>query len=184
MIARIPGILAAAVPLLCFGATEDFQPMHMAQIDSARVNFRVGMTPARAAHYYPRNDVRALADWLRGHVQPGDVVITGIANLAQYYSGFDYFFLDEQDPRYDAYVCQNGRTERWTNHIVLYGGRALRPILVPGRRVLASVYPDTEARLRTAAASAGWRISPLWQTESGQPDVVLIEREPGVTDTQ
>jgi len=118
---QAPIVFAAAVPLLAFSATEDFQPRHIAQVDSADVNFRVGMSAVLAAHYYPRNDMRGVGQWLATHVRPGEVVITGIPSLEQYYSGFDYFFLDEEDLRYEAYVCQDGKTERWTNHPVLYG---------------------------------------------------------------
>lgn len=171
---RAPMAFAAAVPLLAFGATEDFQPRHIAHVDSADINFRAGMSAVRAAHYYPRDDMRSVGQWLAAHVRPGDVVITGIPSLEQYYGRFDYFFLDEDDQRYEAYVCRDGKTERWTDHPVLYGGRALQPILASGRRVYASVYPDVEDRLREAARSQGWSVTRVWAAAYGQTDVLLI----------
>jgi hypothetical protein len=176
---RAPLLVSAALPLLCFSATEDFQPRHIAAVDSANVNFRVGMSATRAAHYYPRTDMRAVGQWLETHVQPGDVVITGIPNLDQYYSGFDYFFLDQEDDRYEAYVCRDGRTERWTNHPVLYTEDELKPIVGSGRRVFASVYSDTEGRLRAAALSQGWSVTRVW-TIYENTDVLLIAAKPGV----
>jgi hypothetical protein len=175
---RAPMFFAAAAPLLCFSATEDFQPRHIARVDSADINFRVGMSAVRAGHYYPRDDIRSVGQWLATHVRPGEVVITGIPSLEQYYGRFDYFFLGEEDERYEAYVCQDGKTERWTNHPVLYGERALRQIVAPGRRVYASVYPDVADRLRAAARSEGWSVTRVWKSANGQADVLLIAASP------
>ncbi|MEP6546184.1 MAG: glycosyltransferase family 39 protein [Gammaproteobacteria bacterium] len=170
---------AAALPLACFAATEDFQPRHLVNVDTAVVTFRVGMSPARAAHYYPRNDMRIVAGWLHAHGAEGDIVVSGIANLDQYYHGFDYFYLDDDDPRYDAYVCPRGGTERWTNHPVLYTVHSLEPLVASGRRVLVLVWPDTEAHLKTAAAAEGWSVTRLWQTDYGDTRVLRIAAKSG-----
>jgi hypothetical protein len=167
---------SAAIPLLCFGATEDFQPKDLIAVDSAEVNFRVGMSTSRAAHYYLHNDMRSVGEWLAAQVRPGDVVITGIPNLDQYYTGFDYFFLDEQDNRYDAYVCPDHRTERWTNHPLLTTEAALQPIVAAGHRVLAVLYPDAEERLRGAARMANWSVTRAWTTRYGDTDILLIDQ--------
>jgi Dolichyl-phosphate-mannose-protein mannosyltransferase len=169
-------VASAAIPLLCFGATEDFQPRHLIGVDSAEVNFRVGMSASRAAHYYPRNDMRAVGEWLAAHVRPGDVVITGIPNLDEYYDGFDYFFLDAEDNRYDAYVCRDHRTERWTNHPLLTSEAALQPIVEAGHRVFAILYPDVQAQLRSAARLANWSVTRVWATRYGDTDILLIAR--------
>jgi hypothetical protein len=169
-----PIAFAAAVPLLAFSATEDFQPRHIAHVDSADINFRIGMSAVLAAHYYPRNDIRSVGQWLATHVRPGEVVITGIPSLEQYYDGFDYFYLDEEDLRYEAYVCKDGKTERWTNHPVLYGERALKPIVASGRRVYASLYEDDEDRLSAVAQSEGWSVRRVRTAAYGQTDVLLI----------
>jgi Dolichyl-phosphate-mannose-protein mannosyltransferase len=175
-----PILFAAAVPLLAFSATEDFQPRHIAHVDSPDINFRVGMSAVLAAHYYPRNDIRSIGQWFATHVRPGEVVITGIPSLEQYYGRFDYFFLGEEDPRYEAYVCQDGKTERWTNHPVLYGERALKPIVASGRRVYASVYSDVEDRLLAVAQSEGWSVRRVRTAGYGQTDVLLIAANAGV----
>ncbi len=168
-------LLLAASPLLFFAATEDFQFRQIAGIDSAAVNFRVHMAPARADHYYPRNDMRGIAAWLASHVRPGDVVVSGIPNLDQYYGGFDYFYLDEEDNRYDAYVCANGGTDRWTNHRILYKADALKSVVDSGHRVYGSVYSDVEARLRRDAQSQGWTVKPVYTAMDGKTDIVSIE---------
>jgi hypothetical protein len=179
-LSRAPVMLGALAPLLYFVATEDFQARHLAAVDSADINFRVGMSPVNAAHYYPRDDIRALARWYATHVRPNDVVITGISSLDEYYGNFDYFFLDKEDSRYEAYVCRDGRTERWSNHSLLYGEEALSAVIASGRRVFASVYPDTENRLVAAAQRHDWSVTRVWTTGYGNDDVLLIAAKSGV----
>jgi hypothetical protein len=143
-------------------------------IDAAATNFRIGMSSARADHYYPRNDLRSVAEWLAAHVQPGDVVFSGIPNLDQYYAGFDYFYLDGEDNRLDAYVCPDGRTERWTNHPVLYDADALKSAVDSGHRVYGTVYSDVEERLRRDAAARGWSTTRVYTARDGKTHIVSI----------
>jgi hypothetical protein len=171
---RASKLLLAGVPLLCFALTEDFQIKQVAHIDSAATNFRLGMSPARADHYYPRNDMRGVAEWLSAHVQSGDVVVSGIPNLDEYYGGFEYFYLDEEDNRYDAYVCRDGRTERWTNHPVLYTVNALTSVVDSGHRLYGSLYGDVEERLRRDAQARGWSVTRVYTAADGKTDVVSI----------
>jgi hypothetical protein len=177
LLRRLPPAAAAAVPLLCFGASGDFQPGHVIAIDSARVNYRTGLPAHLAEHYYPRNDIRGVADYLAAHVHAGDVVITGIPSLDEYYRPIDYFFLADGDERYETFVCQDGRTERWTNRPVLYTAAALRPI-VAGHRVFASVFADTERRLAADGPAQGWSVNRVWRADSGTADVILIQAAP------
>ena len=174
---RLPPLAVTWAPLLCFAATEDFQPQHLIHIDSAAVNFRTGMSPARVAHYYPRDDIRGVGEWLAAHRERGAVVVADIPSLEQYYPSFDYFFLNDQDPRYEAYVCKNGTTERWTDHPVLYGTRALEPLVASGRPVYASLYADDEARLRAAAESEGWSVTTAWRSGYADTEVLLIAKK-------
>ena len=180
--AWLPLCVTAALPLVCFAGTEDFQPRHLARIDSPQVNFRLGMSAVRAAHYYPRNDMRAVADWLAAHRVSGDAVVSGIPSLDQYYPGFDYFYLDDDDPRYDAYVCSDGKSERWTNHSIVYTSHSLKAVVQSHRRVLATVYPDTAEHLRAVAPAEGWVVKTLWTDEHGGNDVLLIVAAPGTPD--
>jgi hypothetical protein len=167
------GLLVAA-PLLCFAVTEDFRPGQVAHIDSEATNFRLGISSARADHYFPRNDMRGVAEWLAAHAERGDVVVSGIPNLDEYYRGFDYFYLDDQDNRYDAYVCPDGRTERWTNHPVLFKMAALSPAVGSGHHVYATVYLDVEERLRRTAQSLGWTVTQIYVARDGKTAVVNI----------
>jgi hypothetical protein len=178
---RGAALIGALAPLLCFAATGDFQPRHLAAVDSADINFRVAMSPINAAHYYPRDDIRAVAQWFVAHVRPNDIVITGISSLDEYFGDFDYFYLDKEDSRYEAYVCRDGRTDRWSNHPLLYSEDALSAVIASGRRVFASVYPDTENRLVAAAQRHDWSVTRVWTTKYGKDDVLLIVAKSGVS---
>jgi hypothetical protein len=167
-------VLLVAAPLLCFAVTEDFQPRQLTHIDSAASNFRLGMRPARADHYYPRNDMRGVADWLAAHVETGDVVVSGIPNLDQYDRRFDYFYLDDRDNRYDAYVCADGRTDRWTNHRVIFKLETLSPAAVSGHHLYATVYPDVGERLQQEARSLGWTVTRVYLAQDGKSAVLSI----------
>jgi hypothetical protein len=171
----VPNMLLAAAPLLFFAVTGDFQPGQVAHIDSGPVNFRVGMRPARADQYAERNDMRSIAQWLTAHVQPGDVVVSGIPNLDQYYGGIDYFYLDDEDNRYEAYVCGNGHTERWTNHRILRQVDALRSAVDSGHHVYGSFYGDVEARALRDMKSLGWSVTQVYTALDGKTDVLSIE---------
>jgi len=168
-------LVPAIAPLLCFAGTEDFQPRHLRDVDSAAVNFRVGMPAQWADHFYPRNDIGGAAQWLTAHVRPGDLVVTGVPSLDEYYAPIDYFFLDATDNRYEAYVCPDGRTERWTNRPVLYTADALKPLLAAHHRIYLSVFGYAEKGLKSAAAAAGWSFRRVWTADSRTASVVLIE---------
>ncbi len=168
-------LVPTIAPLLCFAATEDFQPRHLRDVDTEAVNFRVGMPPHWAEHFYPRNDIGGAAQWLSAHVRPGDLVVSGVPSLDQYYAPIDYFFLDATDNRYEAYVCPDGRTERWTNRPVLYTAAALEPLLAAHHRIYLSLFGYAEKSLKAAAASAGWSFQRVWTASSRTASVVLIE---------
>jgi hypothetical protein len=172
---RLPAVLLGAAPLLFFAGTEDLQVWQIAHIDSQAANFRFGMSPVRADHYYPRNDMRGVGGWLAQHVQPGDVVFSGIPNIDEYYDGFDFFYLEDEDNRYDAYVCSDGRTERWTNHPILTKIETLRPAVESGHHVYGSVYPDVEQRLGREAQSLGWSVTEVYTARDRNAHVVSIE---------
>jgi hypothetical protein len=172
---RLPAVLLGAAPLLFFAGTEDLQVWQVAHIDSLAANFRLGMSAARADHYYPRNDMWGVGGWLAAHVQPGDVVFIGIPNIDEYYDGFDFFYLEDEDNRYDAYACSGGRTERWTNHPILTKIEALGPAVEAGHHVYGSVYPEVEQRLAREAHSLGWSVTEVYTARDRKAHVVSIE---------
>lgn len=116
-------LLATVVVASWFALAEDFQPRHLMNIDSAEINFRQGMKPRVASHYYGRSDIRATAEWLAAHANPHvDLLISGpgIARLDFYYPNLDFVYVDPSDQRLRAWSCQRGTVERWSNLPLVY----------------------------------------------------------------
>jgi len=164
----------AALGLLFFGLSEDFKPEHIAQIASWPVNFRIGMTPTQAAHYYPRSDYRLAGLWLEHHARPEDEVIIGIPSLDPYYRA-NYFFLQSEDERYEDYACRNGTQERWTGLPLLYGTDALAARVATGKRVLLVTYPDVSQAMLAEGRQQPWRERLAWTSPDGGIAVIVID---------
>jgi hypothetical protein len=164
LLGRSPAALSlgALLGLAFFCSTEDFQPAHVARIDSRQVNFRIGMRGHFAEHYYPRDDNRLVGEWLTQHVRPTDAVIIGIPTIDQYYGHANFFFLESDDPRYESYACNAGMTERWTNLPLLYGADALATVVATGKRVFLLLYRDRLAEMLEEGKRRQWRQQLIW----------------------
>jgi hypothetical protein len=171
----------AALGLLFFGLSEDFKPAHIAHIASWPVNFRVGMTPSQAAHYYPRSDYRMAAMWLKLHARPEDEVITGIPSLDPYYRA-NYFFLQSDDDRYDDYSCRDGTQERWTNLPLLYGTDALAARVATGKRVFLVTYPEVARAMLAEGRQRPWQERLAWLSPDTGIAITAIDPGPPAAD--
>ena len=167
----------AALGLVFFGLSEDFKPAHIAHIAEWQVNFRIGMTPSQAAHYYPRADYRMAAMWLERHARPEDEVITGIPSLDPYYRA-SYFFLQSDDDRYDDYACRDGTEERWTNLPLLYGTDALTARVAAGKRIFLVTYPEVAQAMLAESRQHPWRERLAWLSPDGGIAVTAIDPGP------
>jgi hypothetical protein len=165
--------IGAALGLLFFGLTEDFQPEHIAHIASWQVNFRVGMTPLQATHYYPRADYRLAGIWLAHNARPGDEVIIGIPSIDQYYRA-NFFFLQSDDERYNDYACLGGTLERWTNLPLLYGTDALAARVATGRRIFLIMYKEAAQTMLTEGRRRNWREESTWISPDGGIPITTI----------
>ena len=166
--------IGAALALLFFGLSGDFKPEHIARITSWPVNFRIGMSPIEAAHYYTRSDYRLAGTWLEHHAHPGDEVIIGIPSLDPYYRA-NYFFLQSDDERYEDYACQGGKLERWTNLPLLYGTDALAARVAAGKHVLLVLYPELAQAMLAEGRDRPWREQLTWISPDGGVTVISIE---------
>jgi hypothetical protein len=176
---RLPGVslLGPAAVLGWFALTEDFQPGHLLRIDSAEVNFRRHMSSGRSSHYYNRSNIRATADWLKGHARDAtDLVVSGpgVTALDIYYPGLDFVFVDPSDQRLFAWSCSQGTVERWSN--------------LPLVHTMADFESEISSHPRTYIAVAGRRVEDLleklrqfnprivWVNDYGLDVIVLIDR--------
>jgi hypothetical protein len=163
-----------AASLLLFVASEDFQPWHIARIDSRQVNFRVNMSPSRASHYYPRADYRLAGAWMRQQWRSGDKVLLGTPAIDHYYHRADFFFLQDDDPRFGVYACSSGSRERWTDLPLVHGMDALAVEVAAGTRLWLLMYPDQAEEVFGAGQRRGWKMAYEWATPERSVAAVLI----------
>lgn len=175
---RFAPLAAGLMCLLAFAMSGDFQPRHVLRIDSREVNFRLGMSPVLADHYYPRADYRLMGEWLRQHVQPGDFAMIGIPSVAAYYRGSSFFFLQASDPRYEDYACSNGTTERWTNLPLLHGIDALTPLATTGKRIVLLLYPEMASAMIAQAQQRHWQAQLVWNSPDGGASALMLTPRP------
>ena len=169
-------LLATGIASLgLFALSEDFQPRHLAHIDSTAVVFRIGMPPSVGDHYYQRIDTRGAAHWLTANVHDGDLVINSIPNVDQYYHQTDFFFLDAGDPRYETYVCRDGTEDRWTGRPLLYTMDALGAKRAPGHRQFLIIYADQTPAILSEAKTHGWPARRAWTSVDGGIDVLVLD---------
>ena len=152
---RIAGTLGVAVVLGWYALTEDLQPNHLRNIDTAEINFRLNMSSGKRTHYIGRTDRRAVTDWLAAHADPStDLIISGngVTGLDFYYPHFDFVYVDPRDQRLAAWACRQGTVERWTNLPLVYSMSTLQSriaasprsyMVIDGRR-LNLIWPDVE----------------------------------------
>jgi hypothetical protein len=171
-----------AIVLLCLGGfalTEDFQPAHLRNIDSAAVNFRIGMDRWKVSHYHPRSDVRAAAQWLNEHVaQDRDVVVSSFPGIDFYYPRENFFFLEPDDPRYESWACRAGTLERWGNRALLSSPADLAARVSADHTVWLVIEPYRAADLlrRLASIAPAVRMQTEWTVTGG--DIAVIALRP------
>jgi hypothetical protein len=172
-----------AIALLCLGGfalTEDFQPEHLWNIDTAAVNFRVGLSEWQVRHYHPRSDLRGAAEWLRGHVAAGhDLVVSSFPGLDFYYSQEDSFFMEPADPRYEEWACDEGTHERWGNRPLVSSLAGLSALVSADRTVWLVIEPQRAALLaaRLATAAPTVHLKTAW-TAVGHDVAIVAMRRP------
>jgi hypothetical protein len=173
--ARVAAGLLSVITLSCFAASGDFRPRHVAAIDSEAVTYRVMLPPALVSHYYPHNDVRGAAAWLKTNTSAEDRVLTGIPSLAQYSDRIDFAFLIDDDPRYEAFSCQAGTLDRWTHKPLLYSAQALDELLHDHRAYLVT-YPSQTPPILDKARDFGWRAERVWSSIDGGVNILRFDR--------
>ena len=175
-----PRMAAAAIPIVCIAAfvlSEDFRPMHLWNIDSEAVNFRIGMGSRLAGHYHPRSDSRAAAMWLREHVVAGqDLVIVSFPGVDFYYPRSDYYFVAESDPRFEPWSCRRGTRQRWSNLPLIHSYEALGATVATGRRVWLILEPSLMPPILARFPPGDWTLQ--WTSKEHDIAIVSVHEPP------
>ncbi len=167
--------------LLCVGGfsiSEDFQPERLLNIDSAAVNFRLGLNEWQVAHYHPRTDIRGAANWLASNAQRGDVIISSFPGLDFYYPRERFFFMERTDPRYEPWACRAGTIERWGNRPLISSLQELDAHVPTGHTAWLVIEPQRAAELakRLALATSAVHMQIKWTTPSGDLAILALQR--------
>lgn len=167
---RTAAFVSVAICVALFALSEDFRPLHLWNIDTYDVNFRIGMSGRVAGHYHPRNDVRGAADWLRAHVVPGrDIVIESFPGVDFYYPG-DFYYIAETDPRFEVWSCRRGTVQRWSNLPMIHSFEPLGALVGTGRRVWMVFESSRVAPVLTQFPPTDWTVE--WSSRAG--DIVIV----------
>jgi hypothetical protein len=161
-----------------FALTEDFQPQHLLDIDSAAVNFRVGLNQWQIAHYHPRSDIRGAAQWLSSNAHIGDVIISSFPGLDFYYPSERFFFMERTDPRYEAWACRAGTVERWGNRPLISSLQDLIAHVPVNHTAWLLIEPYRAAALakRLALTAPSVHMEGQWTTPGGDLTILALRR--------
>ncbi len=173
---RLAAVTGSLLCILAFVASEDFRPWHLLNIDTEAVNFRIGMPGRLAGHYHPRSDVRSAAMWLQAHAVPGqDLVVISFPGVDFYYPQADDYLVADTDPRFEAWSCRRGTTQRWSNLPMIHSYDTL-VAKSAGRRVWLVL---ERARMQQPLArfpAGAWTLA--WSSRSGDIVIVSIRQPP------
>ena len=166
--------------IAAFGLSEDFRPLHLWNIDSEAINFRIGMGSRLAGHYHPRSDSRAAATWLQAHAVPGqDLVIVSFPGVDFYYPHSDYYFVADSDPRFESWSCRRGTTQRWSNLPMIYSYDTLNAKVATGRRVWMVLEPSRMQPILARFPPGDWTLE--WTSREHDIAIVSVREPPPQT---
>jgi hypothetical protein len=168
------GVLAV---LFLFTLSEDFRPHHLLTVDSAKANFRYGLSRGEISHLHPRSDLRGAAEWLTRHTTPArDLVVNAFPGVDFYYPDFDYTYIDRSNQRFTAYVCRRGSIERWGNLPLLDSVSAIQSQMAHSER--SFVVTDSRSAKEVMERFKDWRPRVVWTSMEGHVNVIVFAHKP------
>jgi hypothetical protein len=170
----LAGVAAIVACIAAFMLSEDFRPVHLLNIDTAAINFRLGMPGRLAGHYHPRSDVRSAAQWLQAHALPGqDLVVASYPGVDFYYRNADYYFVTMSDPRFDVWSCRRGTVQRWSNLPMIYSYDTLLTKAATRRRTWIVLEGSRMADVTAKFPVGSWTLQ--WASPKRDIDIVSIQ---------
>jgi hypothetical protein len=131
--------------------TEDFSLAHMKAIDSAEYNFRTIYSRELSAHYYPRSDSRAVADFINKTRQEGDLVISTLHSPEYYLDRLDYFYRDNNAIEFSGIIACSGTRNIWTNALMLYKEEQLWEVIAAHQGTVFIITKSRDSKFRGSA---------------------------------
>jgi len=113
--------LVAAMCLLIFAASEDFNTFHLFNLNSDSVAYRTGRYERYSRHWYERWDFRKPAELVNEAASMGSrIVVMGNANTAAVYLKPEFaVYWDREDVRFPDISREGGTKELWSDKQLL-----------------------------------------------------------------
>ncbi|VAW52948.1 hypothetical protein MNBD_GAMMA05-1887 [hydrothermal vent metagenome] len=121
-------VLLAIASCLLF-ISDDHVFNYLTNIDSKKINFKIGFTPARKFHLRNRMDFESPADYINANRAPSDLTVTTIRPVSYYLNKLDYYYITPEDFEFSGVSACNGEKELWTNASLLYSDDMLKNLL-------------------------------------------------------
>lgn len=118
------GLALGLAMLALVATTEDFGWAHMVHMDASKWNFRLPLNRKLTQHYYPRMNIRAIAQFVNNRAAPRDLTITTRPPTTYYLKRVNFVFR-RLGNHVDAIACDRGRRARWSGARLLYSNKAL-----------------------------------------------------------
>ena len=174
----MPAVTAPLAILLGFALLEDFRPAHVLAIDSAAVNFRIGMVGRANQHIIGRTDPRGAAQWVDAHAdRPDDLLVNGYPAASFYSTRFDFAYTGLHSYRYTALACARGTVERWSNLPLLSTFDALAGEVQQHGRTFFVADKEQEAQL--LAEMSRFRPTVVWRSLDNDVSVIRMVPDDG-----
>ena len=106
--------------LLVFVLSKDFSAYHLINIDKADVNYRMIYPNKYKVHLYRRWDVKTPTDYIKEHLNKGDIIMLNENSPEFYLPYVDYFSFDYKHKAFVVISVKKGTRERWSNAKMIY----------------------------------------------------------------
>jgi len=104
-----------SIPFLFFVITDDFHIVHVLDVSSKEVNFRMGKYEKFQEHWYERFDYKTPALYVNEHFKNGDVVIIDSNPFSEYLNTPSSYFFSPRNTYWFGQFSRNfGREEIWS----------------------------------------------------------------------
>lgn len=157
---------AAAFALALFAAGEDFDLRHLARIDSAEINYRIGFGRHLHEHYKRRSDYRGPAEYVNRRRRPDEPVVIGESAPDLYLDRVDYRYKRMTENAFENHISCGLDRDVWADVPVLYKEEQLAALRERSAERIWIV--DDAGSLRD------WDRYEVYRTEDGRTRVLRV----------
>ena len=111
----------AALIIIIFISSRDFNLYHLINIDHEDVNYRmIYKSNYYKKHLYRRWDVLTPTNFVKKNLRQNDLIMINENSLEFYLPRVDYFNFNYRHSGFEALTVESGKRERWSNAKLIY----------------------------------------------------------------